>query len=221
MSKQTTNMARVIGQIQTMARKINTRWFNDELPIDECVWTVSSQPRSYGFFTPYNSYKIYDKVQGERDAVQISLGSETLTRPIENICATLIHEMVHWYNFINDIKDVSRGNTYHNKNFKNEAERRGISISYDSRIGWSVTEPTEELISWILEESFEELRMKENSLNSLLIGGLGTSGTITTVTPKKSHNIKLICPCCGQIVRTTNPNHKIGCWDCMVQMIEA
>lgn len=219
MSKQTTNMARVIGQIQTMARKINERWFNNELNINECIWTVSSQPTSYGFFTPYNSYKIFDKVQGEKEAVQISLGSETVNRPIENVIATMIHEMTHWYNFIHGVKDVSRGNRYHNKNFKKEAEKHGIHIEYDSVIGFSVTTPTEELIDWIIEEAFEELRLQEKSYTSLITIG-GTSGTTTTVRPK-SNNIKLVCPCCGQIARTTNPNHKIGCWDCMKQMIEA
>lgn len=221
MSKQTTNMARVIGQIQTMARKINERWFNNELNIEECVWTVSSQPTSYGFFTPYNSYKIFDKIQGEKEAVQISLGSETLNRPIENVVATMIHEMVHWYNFNNGIKDCSRGNRYHNKHFRNEAEKHGIKISYNDTIGWSITEPTEELIDWIIEEAFEELRLQEKSYTSLIAIG-GTSGTSTTTTIKpKTNNIKLVCPKCGQIARTTNPNHKIGCWGCMVQMVEA
>jgi len=211
--KQTTNMARVIGQIQAMARKINEYYFNNELDLDRCVWTVSSQPTSYGFFTPYNSYTIFDKITGEREAVQISLGAETINRPIENVVATMIHEMTHYYNFMKGVKDTSRGNRYHNKFFKREAEKHGIKIDYDNTIGYSITSPTEDLIDWIIREGFEELRLQEKSGSMLLIGGFGTS--------RKSNSIKLVCPLCKQIARTTNPDHKIGCFNCMIEMIEA
>ena len=36
--------------------------------------------------------------------------------------AGAVHEMVHYYCQINNIQDTSRGNTYHNKRFKEEAE---------------------------------------------------------------------------------------------------
>ena len=35
--KQTTNMSRVIGEIQSIARKINKDWFNGELDMDRVI----------------------------------------------------------------------------------------------------------------------------------------------------------------------------------------
>ena len=51
--KQTTNMSRVIGEIQSIGRKINKEWFNSELDMDRVIWTVQSTPKAYGHFTPY------------------------------------------------------------------------------------------------------------------------------------------------------------------------
>ena len=48
----------------------------------------------------------------------INIGAGTLARPIENVCATLLHEMCHYFSFVNGVQDCSRGNTYHNKRFK-------------------------------------------------------------------------------------------------------
>lgn len=70
---------------------------------------------------------------------EITICAEYLYRNILEICATLLHEMVHLYNLQKGIKDTSRGNTYHNKRFKQTAEKRGLIIDYDKRVGWSVT----------------------------------------------------------------------------------
>ena len=56
-----------------------------------------------------------------------------------------MHEMVHYYCHTQGIKDTSRGNTYHNKRFKEEAEKRGLMISSAPHIGYSVTQPAPEL----------------------------------------------------------------------------
>ncbi|MFD1901298.1 hypothetical protein GQR36_17205 [Enterococcus termitis] len=92
----------------------------------------------------------------KKKAYEINLGAETLNRKIENIIATLVHEMVHQYCAENSIKDTSRGNTYHNKRFKEESEKRGLLISYEPRIGWSVTEPTKELIDYVRSNNIYE-----------------------------------------------------------------
>ena len=94
--KQTTNMSRVIGEIQSIGRKINKDWFNGELDMDRVVFTVQSTPKAYGHFSPYLAYRVHDKAVGERGAVEINIGAGTLDRPIESVIATLIHEQVHY-----------------------------------------------------------------------------------------------------------------------------
>ena len=76
--KQTTNMARVIGEIQSIARKINRDWFDNELDLDRVIFSVQSTPKAYGHFTPYYAYRVHDKEHGEHGAVEINIGSGSL-----------------------------------------------------------------------------------------------------------------------------------------------
>lgn len=48
---------------------------------------------------------------------ELNLGAEYLDRPIENVLATLMHEMVHIYCMENKIKDTSNAGRYHNIRF--------------------------------------------------------------------------------------------------------
>lgn len=219
-NKQTTNMARVIGEIQRIARMINSDWFDSELDMEQVVFTVQSTPKAYGHFTPYLAYRVHDK-SGERQAVEINLGGGTLDRPIEEVITTLIHEMTHWYNWSKGVQDCSRNNTYHSKKFKNESEKHGIVVEYDSRIGWSISSPSLELIEWICENNLSDFRIGRNEFTSFLVGGgsrVGNGG-IHTPTTKKGNSIKMVCPKCRAIARVTRKTNLI-CGDCMEHMIE-
>ena len=222
--KQTTNMSRVIGELQRIARKINQDWFNGELPMETVVISCASTPKAYAHFTPYLAYRVHDK-EGERGAVEINIGAGTLDRQIFEVCASLIHEMVHWYNWLHDVKDTSRGSVYHNKRFKAEAEKHGIQIDYDERIGWSITTAKEELIDWCIDNDLEEFRLGRNEFISYFIGGgakAGNGGIDTTgKTPKKGNSHLAKCPCCGTKIRYTTANMpNIVCGDCNEKFIE-
>lgn len=214
--KQTTNMSRVIGEIQSIGRKINKDWFSGELDMERVIFVVSSTPKAYGHFTPYLSYRVHDK-EGEKGAVEINIGAGTLDRPIEAVISTMVHEMTHYFNWSHGVKDCSRQGQYHSKKFKTEAEKHGLHIEYDSRIGWSLTEPTEELIEWVIENGFEDFRLGRNEFQEMIV--VGKSGGMKPKFPKKSNSIKMICPCCGNIARVTKTTNLI-CGDCLQKMIE-
>ena len=222
--KQTTNMARVIGEIQRIARMINQDWFNGELPMEECVFSCASTPKAYAHFTPYLAYRVHDK-EGERGAVEINIGAGTLDRCISEICSSLIHELTHYLNWTRGIQDCSRNNTYHSAKFRNEAEKHGIHVEYDKRIGWSITTPTEALIDWCIEMGLEDFRLGRNEWTSYYVGGGAKAGnggvSITGKTPKKGNSHLAKCPCCGTKVRYTTaimPN--IVCGDCGEKFVE-
>lgn len=222
--KQTTNMARVIGEIQRIGRMINQDWFNGQLDMDRVIFTVQSTPKAYGHFTPYLSYRVHDK-EGERGAVEINLGAGTLDRDIVEVCVTLIHELTHYLNWTLGVQDCSRNNTYHSKKFKNEAEKHGIVCEYDQRIGWSISTASEALIDWCIENDLQDFRLGRNEFSSYFIGGgakAGNGGVDTTgKTTKKGNSHLAICPCCGTKIRYTKselPN--IICGDCNERFVE-
>lgn len=222
--KQTTNMARVIGEIQSIARKINQDWFNNELPMETVVFSCASTPKAYAHFTPYLAYRVHD-IDGERGAVEINIGAGTLDREIYEVTASLIHEMTHWYNWLHNVKDTSRGSVYHSKRFKAEAEKHGITVEYDKRIGWSITTATEELIDWCIDNNLEAFKLGRNEYTSYFVGGGAKTGNggVDTIgkTVKKGNSHLAICPCCGTKIRYTTANiPNIICGDCNVKFVE-
>lgn len=180
---------------------LNSKYFNGELP--KAVITIQSSPKAYGHFTPWDAWK--EESAGYKE---INLGAETLNRPIENVIATLIHEQTHFYCYINKIKDTSRSGSYHNKRFKIEAEKRGLIIGYDSKIGFSPTTPSPELIEFIQEQGWQGVNLARQGQLSFSGGSNGRT---------KSNVRKYQCPECGCSVRATKTVN-IACLDCNCPM---
>ena len=137
--KQLTSYNRVAGYLNKLFDLLNQRFFENALA--RPTITIQSTPRAYGHFSMRDDTWV--SVTGSSN--EINIGAGTLARPIENICATLLHEMVHYYCHVNGIKDTSRGNTYHNKRFKEIAESHGLKVSHHEKYGWTITEPNDEL----------------------------------------------------------------------------
>ena len=195
-------------RLEDAYRVFNREYFNGELPM--VMITIQSSLKAYGHCT---TKKIW--ASGSDRYYELNLSAEYLSRPIENVLATLVHEMVHIYCMETGIKDTSNNGRYHNKRFKTEAEMRDLKIAYAPTIGWSVTEPTEVFIrnvkNWGLYDACENYRL----------GALQTDGADGTDKPrKKTSTRKYYCPVCGNSVRATK-DVNILCMDCNVQMIKA
>ena len=153
---------------------------------------------------------------------EINLGAGTLSRPIEEVAATLLHEMVHYFNDLHGIKDCSRGNTYHNKNFRDAAQARGLQIEHHPTYGWSITKPGDELLKLCLDYDLRDIRLTRVDGFFARMGGSGThdgSSSVGTKTPvKKSSSRKYVCPCCGMSIRATR-EVRVKCMDCDEQLI--
>lgn len=176
--------------------------FYFECALSKSVITVQSTPRAYGHFTTSKIWKA-----NRKESYEINLGAETLHRPIEEVTATLLHEMVHQYCAENDIKDTSRGGTYHNKRFKKEAEKRGLVITYNHRIGFSITEPSDELLSFVQSTKWLEQISWHRQ----------TRSDAQEVAVSSSSTRKYQCLECGMSVRATKEVNII-CGDCTSHM---
>ena len=110
--KQLTTYNRAAAYLNTIFDLLNARYFEGAL--SRPIITIQSTPKAYGHYTLYDAWS----VDGDKGMREINIGAGTLSRPIENVVATLLHEIVHYWNDQNGVKDCSRGNTYHNKRFK-------------------------------------------------------------------------------------------------------
>lgn len=203
---------------------LNRIYFNNELP--PIVITIMSSPRTNGHFTVG---KVWRTEEGHYNEINIS--AEHLDRDISNIMATLMHEMVHYYCQINSIQDTSKGGRYHNKNFKREAELRGLSITYAKYIGYSVTEPTEAFIQVLEDNGIEktiDINRDGDIWTAVGVGGLSGNGGATggvgvdgKSAKKKTSTRKYICSGgCGNSFRATKDINCM-CLDCLAEYVKA
>ena len=213
--KELTSYNRVAGYLNKIFDLLNAAYFESEL--SRPTITIQSTPKAYGHF----SLRDDTWISKNGATHEINIGAGTLARPIENVVATLLHEMVHYYNYIHEVKDCSRGNTYHNKRFKDAAEARDLHVEHSDKYGWSHTSPTDALLGFVLDHDLTDILINRNELMGYRVTGTGThSGALTTITPKPSSSRKYVCPCCGMSVRATKAVN-IACLDCDEQMVLA
>lgn len=211
--KQMTEYTRIAGYLNKIYALLNERYFESALP--KVVLTIQSTPRAYGHIS---CSKVWKNENGTARH-EINIGAGTLSRPIENIVATLQHEMVHLYCMENGIKDTSRGNAYHNKRFKEEAEKRGLIITHSPSIGWSHTEPADGLLEFCcLNDLTEILLNREEGFTFTPPTGGKAPAVPVPATPTKapSSTRKYQCPRCRASVRATR-DLLIICGECHAQ----
>ena len=212
--KQMTSYNRVAGYLNKIFDLLNEEFF--ESALSRPTITIQSTPKAYGHF----SLREDTWVSKLGVTHEINIGAGTLARPIEEVAATLLHEMVHYWNYEQGIQDCSRGNTYHNRRFKEAAEARGLMVEHSNKYGWSHTSPAEALLEFVIDNDLTDILINRNEFSGFQMTGTGThSGATIPTPPKKSSSRKYICPCCGTSVRATKVVN-IGCLDCGVRMVE-
>jgi tRNA(Ile2) C34 agmatinyltransferase TiaS len=196
-----------VKELKNIYDNLNRDYYNNELP--EVVITIQSSPKgkAYGWYAKDRWGVETDK---EKVFDEINISAEYLSRPLENICGTLQHEMVHLYCAINEIKDTSNNNVYHNKKFKEEAEKRGLSIEKAQTIGWSVTTPTEEFIEYIRklninEDSFKFFRkmpLVKEKVKKATKKTTKYTCPVCEVSVRGEHNLEIECKKCGVLMES-------------------
>ncbi|MBE6529384.1 MAG: SprT family zinc-dependent metalloprotease [Ruminococcaceae bacterium] len=210
--KELTSYNRVAGYLNKIFDLLNQHFFEGTL--SRPTITIQSTPKAYGHFSLRADTWI-SKIGGTHE---INIGAGTLARPIEEVVATLLHEMIHYFNYENGVQDCSRGGTYHNGRFKRAAEERGLIVKHSEKHGWAHTEPNEELLDFVIEKGLTNILINRNEQSGFAIGGTGTHNGADGVAPKPSSTRKYICPCCGMSVRATRMV-RIACMDCETQMV--
>lgn len=192
-------IVKTIGELYRVFGLLNKSFFKGEL--EEPIILVQSKRKNILGTCSVN--RIWEhRGKDNKSKFEITISAEHINRTIEEIVATLLHEMVHLHNSLKDIKDTSNNFVYHNKKFKHEAELRGLIITHAKTIGWSVTtlkEETKQLIKTfnIDEGAFEYYR------KSFPGGAL----------KKPAKRNKYECPDCKTTISSTKKLNLI-CGDC-------
>ena len=212
--KQMTEYNRVSGYLNKIFNLLNEKYFENAL--SKPVITIMSTPKAYGHVSVCDRW-----ISDGNGRKELNIGAGTLHRPIEEVVATMLHEMVHIYNMDNGIQDTSRNYTYHNKKFKEQAEKRDLIIEHAERYGWTITKPTDKLIEFCIANELEEIKVTR--LDNVIVpppprkkptesDGEGEEKGGEPIKPKSSTR-KYKCPNCKASVRATRDISLI-CGEC-------
>jgi rubrerythrin len=201
------SLQQVIGKLESLFSKFNEHFYNGELQTPVITASPDVTRGAYGWCTGWKAWKGENAKNG--GFYEINLCAEYLSRPFLDISETLLHEMVHLYNLQKEIKDTSRGGTYHNVKYKDAAEAHGLTVE-KTKSGWSKTTLTEETAEWLKVEFGEETKF--SLYREKMVKTKGTK--------KKSSSRKYVCPVCGTIIRATK-EVRVICSECDEEFEEA
>lgn len=206
--KELTSYNRVAGYLNKLFDLLNQEFFENAL--SRPTITIQSTPKAYGHF----SLRDDTWISKNGATHEINIGAGTLSRPIEEVAATLLHEMVHYHNYVLGIQDCSRGGTYHNRRFRDSAEAHGLTVVHHEKYGWTLTAPSDRLLQFCLDNELSDILINRNDYGGFRVTGTGTHAPAPPpVTPRTSSTRKYICPCCGMSVRATRAVN-VACLDC-------
>ena len=190
---------------------LNRDKFNGELP--EPVITIQkTRGRALGHFTLARVWKDKNDTESEETSYyEINIDPRWFnSRTPADVAETLLHEMCHYYNKMNDIKDCSQN--IHNKKFKSSAERVGLVVEKGKSVGWGYTSMSDELKTY-MDEVVKPSEAAFEYFRSAPVGGSGGGGT------RKKNMFKYTCPDCGAEVKgKRDMTIKCGLCDVVMKM---
>lgn len=194
----------IIGKFEKLFSKFNEQFYEGQLQTPVITVSPDTTKGAYGWCTSWKAWKEGDDSEGY---YEINMCAEHLNRPFEEICGTLLHEMVHLWNLQIGVQDTSRGGTYHNKKFKEAAEKHGLIIEQHPKYGWTITKLNEEAAAFIKDMDEEGFKLYRSKTEHMKKSGGGSSSR------------KYVCPMCGCIIRATKEVHVL-CVDCDAEFEE-
>lgn len=207
------SLKNIIQKLEDLFQQFNDKFYDGQVQIPVITVSPDMTKGAYGWCTSWKAWKKAESPADDADKqeeatgyYEINLCAEHLARPFTEVCATLLHEMVHLWNLQNEVQDTSRGGTYHNKKFKQVAEEHGLIIEQHPKYGWTITTLNDEakaFIDGMNEKGFGIYRSKLPKFKAA----------------SSSSSRKYVCPSCGLIIRATKEVHVI-CADCNCEFEE-
>jgi hypothetical protein len=158
---------KTIQELYKIFHFLNKQIFNDECVLPMILVQQNKSKKSTLGWCTVN--KVW-KTKSDKEYYEITICAEYLNRPMDEVVSTMLHEMVHLHNLIKEVKDCSNNNVYHNKKFKETAEKAGLIVEKEKTVGWGITklsDKTKEIIKELkIDESAFEMFRQKYSINT-------------------------------------------------------
>jgi len=190
------SIAPTVKALDGLFQTLNQKLFNSALP--KAVITLS-QRGTKGAKGWCTEEKVWARIENEQIPeryYEINICPEYLNRPTEEICETLLHEMVHLFNTINGVQDCGSNGQYHNKRFKASAEQHGLNVERIPNYGYAKTSLTTETAEFIRSLNLTAFDLYRDTVRK-------NASELDISQQKQSSTRKYICPKCSMSIRAT------------------
>lgn len=180
-------------ELTRIFKRFNKHFWNNELP--DVVITFTPTKKKHGHLSVN---KVWTSKSTKESKYELNISALDIDRPAEELCATLLHEQVHLYCRVHNLKETTDEHRFHNKVFKKVAEDHGLIVSHAPRIGWSKT---------VLDESakkyLKKLNVKQFDLHRIVSHQPGTRPLL-----------RYQCEGCGESVAWLSKDQALICGIC-------
>lgn len=203
-------------KLENAFSKLNERFFDGKLQQPVILAQTEHMKKVNGWCTTKKVWKELSE-SSDDSCYEITIAAEHLDRPFEEICETLLHEMVHLWNIQNGVQDTSRGGYYHNKAYKLAAEAHGLKVAFSTSYGWNDTSLSEEALEFVRtfpDMQFDLYRLSRHYL-AKAYGSCDPESDADEISGKikKQIHYKYQCPICRANCRATK-KIQITCGKC-------
>lgn len=224
MNTTSSNIKLMTDELHKVFKIVNERFFNNEIPLPAItIQSHGNRKLAMGWCT---TKEVWGDKEGNQKMYEINLSAEFIDVSFIETMDTLMHEMVHLYNIVKGIQDVSRGGTYHNKRFLERALKSGFEYPEgkpDKKYGYSFVRLSPATIAVLKElpinQNVFSIGRKTHDYFSRLEQGENPD-EIREVSRSERKTFRWVCSNCTMILRSTKPNLNIICGDCNESLIQ-
>ncbi|WP_348622640.1 SprT-like domain-containing protein [Paenibacillus polymyxa] len=219
----------ITAELHHVFNLFNKEYFDGVLPIPAI--TIQSNGHRRWTMGWCSTVPIWGTEDGSIKMYELNFAAEFLRLDFYEHMDTMLHEMVHLYHKVMGIKDTSRKNTYHNKNFRNKVLELGFEYQNDkpdplhgwsfARLGKAAKEkiaamPINKDVFVLARYGYEYFQAIEEGCNPSELSQVTpvTAEVGGRPTSPKSDSHKWVCPSCGIAVRSYKAEVNLMCMDC-------
>lgn len=193
--------------LEQMFKDFNRRFYDEKLIAPMITIMKSRRGNQLGWCSAQKIWLEKDAGSSNQESeynnthYELNICADALNRSIHELADTMLHEMAHLYDLINNINDTSRSGSYHNKRYKETAETHGLICEFSKEYGYSSTRLNEEALDFLKYVNYPELNIVRAHTNF-----------------SNSSYLRYVCPTCGAIIRSTRAV-RVMCMECNMPFI--
>lgn len=185
---------RAITELDKLFHAANERFFESRLPVPAITIQNKGRKNAAGWHWE-NAWRDSD---GKR-ITEINVSAEYLSRGLDDIAGTMLHEMAHLWNSMNKVEDVS-SNQYHNRFFARAAKRAGLDVKQEGNRGFARTSLLPETKEWLADLVLDADAFKVSRINMTGRGGTNKMRKWSCdcgINVRCAVELKAVCQICG------------------------